>query len=126
MNLIILHGRLTADPEVRFTTSQKKVASYTIAVQAYNGNANFINCQCWGKSADFVEQYLQKGKEIVVRGRLEPKKFNSKGVTHYSYIVEVESHEFCGRKETPTATDNLPDGFNNIPNGVEDDGLPLN
>lgn len=126
MNLIILHGRLTAEPVIRFTKSQKKVASYTIAVNGYNGNTSFINCQCWGKSADFVESYLTKGKEIIVRGRLEPTSYESKGVKQYSYKIEVESHEFCGSKNSTTTPSENKDGFMNVPQGTDEDDPPFN
>lgn len=72
-NQTILLGRLTADPEVRTTTSGKTVASFTIAVDKFNkdNGANFIDVETWERSAEYAQKYLQKGNQVLVSGSLE-------------------------------------------------------
>lgn len=128
MNNIILKGRLCHEPTIRFTHDQKAVASYTLAVQGYTTkDTDFINCVCYGKTAEFAEKHLTQGKEILVQGRLKPNVYtDSEGVKHYSYNVIVNLHEFCGRK-----SDNSGDATSGSKNGSEspvtdEDDLPFN
>ena len=77
LNQIVLMGRLTKDPEIRMTQSQKSVASFTLAVDRDYQQAgerketDFISCVAWGRTADFVHQYFVKGQMAVVTGRLQ-------------------------------------------------------
>lgn len=104
MNKVILMGRLTKDPEVRYTQDHKAVASYTLAVdRRTNGEnkADFITCQCWEKKAEFAEKYLHKGTKIIVSGRIQTGKYTSRdGHTVYTTDVVVEDQEFCEKKQT--------------------------
>ena len=96
MNKVILKGRLAKDVELKKTKNKKEYAVYTIAVQRYNPEeADFISCINWGDSAEFVKKYFEKGKEILVSGRLKVVNEDEK----YSTFVEVETIEFCGKKE---------------------------
>lgn len=96
MNKVILKGRIAKDVELKKTKNKKEYAVYTIAVQRYNPEeCDFISCISWGDSAEFVKKYFEKGKEILVSGRLKVVQEEEK----YSTFVEVETIEFCGKKE---------------------------
>lgn len=136
MNKVILLGRLTRDPEVRYTQGNDPmaVARYSLAVDRQGKkdenkqNADFISCVAFGKRGEFAEKYLHKGTKIVVCGRLQTGSYTAQdGTKRYTTDVVVDEHSFCESKGTTSeaqATDE--DGFMNVPDGVEDDGLPFN
>lgn len=100
MNKIILMGRLTSDPEVK----NKAVANYTLAVdRRYKKDdgqkADFIGCVCFGKNVEFVENFLCKGKQILVIGRLQVSTYEKDGVRHWKTEVIVDEHYFTGKKD---------------------------
>ena len=106
MNRVILMGRLTRDPEVRYTTgdNQMAIARYTLAVDRRftrggnndGNNADFIPCVVFGKSAEFTERYLKKGTKIAVTGRIQTGSYtNRDGVKVYTTEVIVEDQEFA-------------------------------
>lgn len=80
MNVICIVGRLTADPELKTTSSGKSVASFNVAVdnQGKDSGATFFRCQAWEKTADFVTNYLSKGRLVSVTGRIQSRKFTDK------------------------------------------------
>lgn len=136
---MILMGRLTRDPEVRFTQGEQStcIARYTLAVDrrgAKEGqqSADFISCVAFGKNGEFVEKYLKKGTKIVVTGRIQTGSYTNKdGQTVYTTEVVVEEHEFAESKNGGSSTDsvvpNNPDpneGFMDIPEGLDSD-LPF-
>ena len=104
MNKVILIGRISIDPEKKFTQSGKAVARYSLAVDrpsAKEGtqNVDFIPCITWGKSADFAEKYLTKGLKIAVEGRLQFRSYTDKdGNKRTAAEVVVDKHEFCESK----------------------------
>ena len=113
MNLVTLIGRLTKDPEVRYTAStQSAVAKFTLAVDrgGKDKGADFINCTCFGKTAELVEKYVGKGKQIAVNGRIQTGSYEKDGRKVYTTDVIVEKIEFLGGKEasgpavTPSAS----------------------
>ena len=112
MNKIILIGRLVADPELRQTPNNISVCKFTIAVNRKFADrttgerqADFINCTAWRQTADFICKYFTKGSSIVAEGTLQNNNYESNGVKHYSYIVQVDSVEFGGSKsESNTGT----------------------
>lgn len=133
MNKVILMGRPTRDPEIRYTASDSNsaVARYTLAVDrkyAKDGQqtADFINCIAFGKNAEFAEKYVRKGVKISVVGRLQTGSYEKDGVKHYTTDVIVEEHDFCEKKSDDNAhsADTQPDGFMNIPDGIESE-LPF-
>lgn len=136
MNKVILLGRLTRDPEVRYTQGNElmAVARYSLAVDRQGKkdenkqNADFISCVAFGKRGEFAEKYLHKGTKIAVCGRLQTGSYTAQdGTKRYTTDVVVDEHSFCESKGTTSeaqATDE--DGFMNVPDGVEDDGLPFN
>ncbi len=108
MNKVILMGRLTRDPEVRYTSgdNQLAVARYTLAVdRRFKRNnddgqsADFINCVVFGKSAEFAENYLRKGVKIAITGRIQTGSYtNKEGNKVYTTEVVVEEQEFAESK----------------------------
>ncbi len=142
MNKVVLIGRLTKDPEVRYSQGKNEmaVARYTLAVdrkakQQDGQNADFINCICFGKGAEFCEKYLSKGIKIAVTGRIQTGSYTNKnGQKVYTTDVVVEDQEFCERKGNVGQAQSGPipapaggyDGFLAIPDGVNDDDLPFN
>ena len=111
MNKVQLHGRIVKDPDIRATASNKKVASFTIAVDTYSGGerkAEFINCVAWQKTAELIEKHFFKGKEIlVVDGRLQTRSYEAQdGSKRYVTEVVVNEIEFCGSKTETKASDN--------------------
>lgn len=128
MNKCILIGRLTADPEIRYTQSQKPVASYRLAVDRVFKNegqpdADFISCVAWGNNAEFCQKYLHKGMKIAVEGRIQTGSYEKDGVKHYTTDVIVERHEFCESKSGGQAAPATCGGF--VPVDVGEDDLPF-
>ena len=140
MNKVVLMGRLTRDPEVRWTQGEKPLclAKYTLAVDRRfkregEASADFINCTAFGKSAEFTEKYLRKGTKIAVTGRIQTGSYtNKEGQKVYTTDVVVEEQEFAESKNSaPQDTRPKPDpmtdtdGFMSIPDGIDDE-LPFN
>lgn len=134
MNKFFGIGRLTKDPEIMHK-GETNIARYSLAIDRRKGEADYINCVCFGRAADFAEKYLQKGMKIAVAGRIQTGSYKTKdGRTVYTTDIVVEEHEFCeGRKaqEGPQrgAEDNFHadsqiNGFLAIPEGVDEE-LPF-
>lgn len=137
MNKVILMGRLTKDPDIRWTSGEesKCVGRFTIAVDrrgAKEGQqtADFINCVAFGKTAEFCDKYAKKGTKFVVEGRIQTGSYtNQNNVKVYTTDVLIESLEFAESKKAsggssapePKADDT---GFMNIPEGMEEE-LPF-
>lgn len=131
MNKVILIGRLAADPEIRFTQSNKCVASYRLAVdRAFKAegqpDADFIGCVAWGKNGEFCQKYLHKGMKIALEGRIQTRTYDDKdGKKVYVTEIIVEHHEFCESRssgQAATANSNAGQAFTDM----DDDGeLPF-
>ena len=109
MNKVILMGRLTRDPDIRYTQGDNSmcIARYTLAVdrrfaqrdESGNTPADFIPCVAFGKSGEFVEKYLRKGMKMTITGRIQTGSYtNKEGVKVYTTEVVVEDHEFAESK----------------------------
>ena len=140
MNRVILTGRLTADPEVRYTTGEKStaIATFTLAVNRRfvkrddpnAQTADFIRCQAFGKTAEMISNYFHKGQKADLEGRLQTGKYTNKdNQTVYTTDVIIDNIEFgeskkaaSGNVDTPMAT---PSVDINIPDGVDEE-LPFN
>lgn len=148
MNKVILMGRLTRDPEVRYSQGENAmaIARYTLAVdRRFNRNnndeasADFIGCVAFGRSGEFAEKYFRKGTKVLVTGRIQTGSYTNKdGVKVYTTDVVVEDQEFAesknssgndggftgntGRAPEPSGAG---DGFMNIPDGIDEE-LPFN
>ena len=141
MNKVIIMGRLTRDPEVRYSQGENAtaIARYTIAVdRRYKRDgeptADYIGCVAFGKLGEFAEKYLRKGTKVVVTGRIQTGSYTNKdGQKVYTTDVVVEENEFA---ESKRSDDNAPassapasmpegNGFMNIPDGIDEE-LPFN
>ena len=152
MNKVILMGRLTRDPEVRYSQGEQAtaIARYTVAVDrrfrrdSDSQTADFIGCVAFGRQAEFAEKYFHQGTKLVVTGRIQTGSYTNKdGQKVYTTDVIVEDQEFAESKSASAGSDNggyrpamsqsrpepasaVASGFMNIPDGVEDEGLPFN
>ncbi len=143
MNKVVLVGRLTKDPEIRYTQGDNPmaIARYTLAVDRRfkregEPTADFINCVAFGKSGEFAEKYFRKGLRIAISGRITTGSFTNKdGVKVYTTEVTVEDQEFAESKAeqaqnsgnaTASSATTSGDGFMNIPDNVDDSELPFN
>ena len=147
MNKVILMGRLTRDPEVRYSQGERQmaIARYTLAVDrrgranTSNGEqtADFIQCVAFDRSAEFAEKYLRKGTKILLEGEIRNNNYTGKdGNMVYSDQIIANSIEFAESKNaqsnngfggdmgTPAPNTNAGDGFMNIPDGIEEE-LPF-
>ena len=139
MNKVILMGRLTRDPEVRYTQGDNAmaIARYSLAVDRRfkrdgEPDADFINCVAFGKSGEFAEKYLKKGTKVAVVGRIQTGSYTNKdGQKVYTTDVVVEEQEFAESKNSGSSDNNQSapanknTDFMNIPNGIEEE-LPFN
>ena len=144
MNKVILMGRLTRDPEVRYSQGETPmaIARYSLAVDRRGRNnadgatADFINCVAFGRQGEFAEKYLHKGMKIAITGRIQTGSYTNKdGVKVYTTDIVIEEQEFAESKNAqsngtaagagiPVTPDGGTDGFINIPEGIEE--LPFN
>ena len=149
MNKVILMGRLTRDPEVRYSAGENAlaIARYTLAVDRRfrrdgEATADFISCVSFGRTAEFAEKYFRQGLKIIVSGRIQTGSYtNRDGQKVYPTEVVVEEQEFAESKaaaaqngnggqsappvQSGAADNSNDDGFMNIPNGIEEE-LPFN
>ena len=146
MNKVILMGRLTRDPEVRYSQgdSASAFARYTLAVDRRfrrdgdTQTADFINCVAFGRQGEFAEKYLRKGIKIAITGRIQTGSYTNKdGQKVYTTDVVVEEQEFAESKaasennggfapaDRPSPSSAAGDGFMNIPDGIDEE-LPFN
>lgn len=144
MNKVILMGRLTRDPEIRYAQNENgtAVARYSLAVDRRfkrdgDQDADFIGCVVFGKGAEFAEKYLAKGTKIVITGRIQTGSYtNKEGQKVYTTDVVVEEQEFAeskaasqgngaGYQNAGSNNSTSGDGFMNIPDGIDEE-LPFN
>lgn len=142
MNKVILMGRLTKDPDIRYSQGEKStaVARFSLAVdrkfkQEGQPTADFINCLAFGKRAEFIEKYCRKGTKLVVEGSWQTGSYTNKdGNKMYTNECLIENCEFAESKaaaqnsqpaEGPSPNSAAGDGFMNIPSGIDEE-LPFN
>lgn len=140
MNKVYEIGRLTSDPEVRYSQVNEAmaIARYTLAVDRKykregEPTADFISCVALGKQGEFAEKYLHKGMKIAIVGRIQTGSYtNKEGQKIYTTDVLVEEHEFVESRNSSTQSpteeahteDSHSDGFMNIPDGIDEE-LPF-
>lgn len=145
MNKVILMGRLTRDPETRYTADNLVISRYTLAVdrrqskEAKGPTADFVSCIAFGKSGEFAEKYFHKGIKIVVEGRIATGSYEKEdGTKVYTTDVVIDSQEFAESKSSgnreaadQAAVDNYyggvatdSNGFVSVPDGIDDE-LPF-
>ena len=141
-------GRLTRDPEVRYSSGERSmaIARYTLAVDrgfkrgdSSEQNADFIPCVAFDKAGEFAERYFRQGMRVLVSGRIQTGSYtNKEGQKVYTTEVIIDTQEFADSKGAsdgsssyqastrPSPASASKDGFMNIPDGVDDEGLPFN
>lgn len=154
MNKVILMGRLTRDPDIRYSQSangQLAIARYTLAVDRRfkrdgEQTADFISCVAFGRTAEFAERYLRQGTKVVAEGRIQTGSYtNKEGQRVYTTEVVVENTEFAESKnassggaaqagggyeggyQAPSSPGSVTNGddFMNVSDGIEEEGLPF-
>ena len=126
-NKVVLSGRLTRDPDVRYSQGENAmaIARYSLAVdrRGKDKEADFISCVAFGKTGEFAEKYLRKGMKILISGRIQTGNYTDKetGKKVYTTDVVVEEHEFCESKKDSGASSNPANDeeFMTIPDGQE-------
>lgn len=127
LNKVILIGRLCKDVENRIAAGKDgdlSISRYTLAVdrKGKKDETDFINCVCFGKTADFASKYLIKGMKVAIEGRIQTGKYEKDGRTVYTTDVVVENHEFCEGKKADAETKQADvDDFMNVPLDAEDE-----
>ena len=139
MNVLVMMGRLTRDPEVRYGASGNAVARFSLAVDRRfkregQADADFFNCVSFGRQAEFVEKYLHKGVKVVIQGSLQNDNYqNREGQTVYRDQIVIDNIEFAesknaagsngGQTEVSSSNNSVQDDgdFMNISDGVKDD-----
>lgn len=128
MNCVVLIGRLTKDPEVRYISeSQTAVATFTLAVdrptkQGQEKKADFPRVTVFGRQAENCEKYLAKGRRVGIQGRIQTGSYTDKnGQTVYTTDVVAERVEFLEKGEKPESNNDIPSGFR----AVEDEEIPF-
>ena len=143
MNKVILMGRLTRDPEVRYSQGENAmaIARFTLAVDRRfrrdDASTDFIGCVAFGKNAEFIEKYFRQGTKALITGRIQTGSYTNKdGQKVYTTDVVVEETEFAESKNAqaesgfqsasrPQPSAAIGDGFMNIPDGIDEE-LPFN
>ncbi|MBO5158286.1 MAG: single-stranded DNA-binding protein [Lachnospiraceae bacterium] len=145
MNKVILMGRLTRDPEVRYSQGENAtaVARFTLAVDRRfrrdDASTDFIGCVAFGRNAEFIEKYFRQGTKALITGRIQTGSYtNRDGQKVYTTDVVVEDQEFAESKNASGSNDSgfqpasrpqpsaaIGDGFMNIPDGIDEE-LPFN
>ena len=132
MNKVILLGRLTDNPDVRYSQAQNGeqlcIARYTLAIdrRGKDAGADFPRCVAFGKNGEFAEKYLKKGTKIAITGRIQTGSYEKDGVKHYTTEVVIEEQEFAESKRSQEATPEAApaEGFMDVPENAADD-LPF-
>ena len=132
MNQVILHGRISQDLELKTLPNDNKVVNFGIAVRNDFKNANgeyesqFFNCTAFGKTAEHICNYYNKGKEILVTGRLNNRSWETEsGEKRYATDIIVYSTEFCGVKGNSDNTTTVDQSIVTVVNSDTDDDLPF-
>lgn len=146
MNRVILMGRLTRDPDIRYTQGERSmaIARYTLAVDrrgrrnqdsaSDQQTADFINCVAFDRAAEFAEKYFRQGMRVLVSGRIQTGSYvNQEDRKVYTTEIILDDQEFAeskgasgrGPEQRQVQGTDIGDGFMSIPDGIEDEGLPF-
>lgn len=130
MNKVILMGRLTKDPEIRYTQNNMTVANFSIAVSRKFAKENdevkadFFSVIAWNKTGEFVGKYFKKGQQILVSGRIENRNWtDQQGVKHYATDIIAEEVDFAGSKAENNTNNNTENA--DITDFASGDDLPF-
>ena len=143
LNIAVIMGRLTADPELRTTPNGVSVTSFSVAVNSNYQKAgaeqqtDFINCVAWRQTAEFISKYFHKGSMIAINGSIQQRSYTDKdGNKRTAFEIVVDNANFCGSKAESGAAGgfapaNAPASFSNVDTGdfeeisMSDDDLPF-
>ena len=126
LNKVILQGRLTENPELKFTKTDKALTTFSVAVEdnrktGNERNVNFFRIQAWGASAEFICKYFEKGQMILVDGRLTTSSYTDKNnIKRKDVYIVAEGINFCGAKSAQAQEKDIEDIFDeNVPEEIE-------
>lgn len=131
LNEIILQGRLTETPELKTTNSGKSVTSFSLAVErdfstGDDKETDFINIVAWNKTAEFITRYFTKGKQMIVKGSLQVRKYQTQnGENRYITEVIADKVYFCGDKNNTSQGESYDDNNGDFAEIDGDDDLPF-
>ena len=121
MNIAILMGRLTRDPELKYTTGGKAYANFTLAVQKTKDEAEFIDCVAWEKTAENIAEYFGKGNRILIKGRLSVNSYEQNGEKRKFIRVLANTFEFIDSKNSGNSQNSNRNNYDSD----EDEGFPF-
>lgn len=130
MNKTITMGNLTDEPKIRQTSTGKKVAEFSLAVNRMKEGADFPHFVAWEHQAEFVEKYCHKGMRFLIEGHIQTGSYEKDGHKVYTTDIIVEKIEFCEKKSERDGSEGQPktnptDEFMKIPEGIEEE-MPFN
>lgn len=128
LNNVVIMGRITAAPDIKYTNSGVAVCSFTVAVQRdYDKDmTDFIDCVSWRKTAEFIGKYFAKGEMIAVDGRLQTRNWEDKnGASRKTTVIVVDSAYFCGGKKEYSPTKYQDVEFEAYDESIDDGELPF-
>lgn len=121
MNIVILMGRMTRDPELKYTSSGKAYANFTLAVQKTREEAEFIDCVAWEKTAENIAEYFGKGNRILIQGRLSVNSYEQNGEKRKFTRVLANTFEFIDSKNSGNSQNNSRNRYDSD----EDESFPF-
>ena len=121
MNIAILMGRLTRDPELKYTSNGKAYTTFTLAVQKTKDEAEFIDCVAWEKTAENIAEYFRKGNRILIQGRLSVNSYEQNGEKRKFTRVLANSFEFVDSKNSGNSQNSNRNNYDSD----EDEGFPF-
>ena len=127
-NICIYSGRLTRDPEMKYTPAGKAVCSFSLACNESDDKVNFFDCQAWEKTAEIMTEYCKKGNKILVVGRTNRQRWDdSDGKKHVKNILNIQSFEFMGGKKSESEGGNFEHAKKDYKedNPFADDDIPF-
>lgn len=130
MNLVILAGRSTRDPRVRYMESGQCVADLNLAVDRRykkegSPSADFFSCIAFGKTAESIEKFVQKGTKIILSGTIQNDNYERDHVKHYEQKIIIDSWEFAESKKAAGGEDQKDGGDDFMPIPQDDDSMPF-
>ena len=121
MNTVVLSGRMTKDPELKYTSGGKANVRFTLAVQRTKDEADFVNCVAWEKTAENIAEYFGKGNRILIQGRLSVNSYEQNGEKRKFTRVLVNTFEFIDSKNRGDSQNNSRNRYDSD----EDEGFPF-
>ena len=121
MNLVVVSGRMTRDPELKYTSGGKAYTTFTLAVQKTKDEAEFIDCVAWEKTAETIAEYFRKGNRILINGKIVTSTYESNGEKRKSVKVQAFNFEFIDSKNSG----NNQNGNKNNYDPDEDEEFPF-